>query len=359
MAEKPRICLIYTGGTIGMKTVDGELQPPDNPDDFLNVAPELDKIVDFEFVTLRDSEGKPINKDSTDMIPDDWVAMAKAVWDRRDEEFDGFVIAHGTDTMHFSASALAFAFGPNLNFPVVFTGAQTISTVAHGDARVNLVRACKLAAEDLAEVVICFDEYVFRGCRCQKKDEKRFDAFESPGYFPIGYISESIELTPLAKKRERFPGMMDYLPNYEKGVFVVSLVPGLEPELIYPVINQDKCKGLLLQSFGAGNVPNWKEFSFLPLIAKATDLGKPVVISSQFPGHSTLITRYVSGLRAHEVGGIPTGNMTSAAAVVKLRWALARVLERIEKGEIKPQQKVNEVRKIMQKPYVREMDLES
>jgi L-asparaginase len=355
MAEKHRICLIYTGGTIGMKTVDGVLQPPDNPDDFLKVAPELDKIVDFEFVTLRNSDGTPLNKDSTDMIPDDWVAMAKAVHDRRNRGFDGFVIAHGTDTMHFSASALAFAFGPNLSFPIVFTGAQTMPLVAHGDARVNLVRACKVAGEDLAEVVICFDDYVFRGCRCQKKDEKRFDAFESPGYFPIGYIGASIELTPFAKKKDRFPGALDYLPYFEKGIFVVSLIPGLEPDLIYPIIEQDKCKGLLLQSFGAGNVPQWKEFSFIPLIAKAIELGKPVVISSQF-GHSTLDTRYAGGVKAHDVGGIPTGNMTSAAAVVKLRWALARVLKSIEKGETEPQDKVREVRKIMQKPYVMEMD---
>lgn len=356
MVEKPRICLIYTGGTIGMKMVDGVLQPPNSPDDFLRVAPELDEIVDFEFVTLKNNDGTPLNKDSTDMIPDDWVAMAKAVYSRRNKEFDGFVIAHGTDTMHFSASALAFSFGPNLNFPVVFTGAQAIPMVAHGDARVNLVRACEVAGEDLAEVVICFDEYVFRGCRCQKKDEKRFDAFESPGYFPIGHITPSIELTPLAKKKDKRRGPINFLPYFEEGVFVVSLIPGLEPDLIEPIIEQDKCKGLILQSFGAGNVPQWKEFSFLPLIEKATKMGKPVVISSQFPGHSALDTSYVGGVKAHEAGGIPAGNMTSAAAVVKLRWALARVRKSIEEGATELQDKVGEVRKIMQGPYVREMD---
>lgn len=356
MTEKHKVCLVYTGGTIGMKMEYGVLRPPDNPEDFLKVAPELDKLVDFDFVTLKDNEGKPVNKDSTDMVPNDWVTMAKAVYARRNENFAGFVIAHGTDTMHFSASALAFAFGPNLNFPIVFTGAQTIPTVAHGDARVNLVRACKVAGEDLAEVVICFDDYVFRGCRCQKKDEKRFDAFESPGYFPIGYIAESIELTPFAKKRDKRPGPLDYLPYFEEGVFIVSLIPGLEPGLIEPIIEQDKCKGLILQSFGAGNVPQWKDFSFIPLIEKATQSGKPVVICSQFPGHSALDTSYLGGVEAHKAGGIPTGNMTAAAAVVKLRWALALVLSKIKRGEIDPQEKVEEVRKIMQRPYVGEMD---
>lgn len=356
MAEKPRICLIYTGGTIGMKMVDDVLRPPDNPDDFLKVAPELDKIVDFEFVTLKNEDGTPLNKDSTDIIPGDWAGMARAVYDRRLKGFDGFVIAHGTDTMHFSASALAFSFGPNLNFPIVFTGAQTIPMVAHGDARVNLVRACKVAGEDLAEVVICFDDYIFRGCRCQKKDEKRLDAFESPGYFPIGYIGASIELTPLAKKKDKRPGPLDYLPYFEEGVFIVSLIPGLEPDLVYPIIELDKCKGVILQSFGAGNVPQWRDFSFIPLIKKATELGKPVVIASQFPGHSALDTSYVGGVKAHEAGGIPSGNMTSAAAVVKLRWALARVLKSIKEGWTQPEDKVSEVRQIMQRPYVGEMD---
>lgn len=356
MVKKSRICLIYTGGTIGMKIVDDVLRPPENPDDFLKVAPELEKIVDFEFVTLKNKDGTPLNKDSTDIIPDDWVAMANAVHSRRNKGYDGFVIAHGTDTMHFSASALAFSFGPNLNFPVVFTGAQTIPMVPHGDARVNLVRACKVAGEDLAEVVVCFGDYVFRGCRCQKKDEKRFDAFESPGYFPIGYIGASIELTPLVKKKDPRPGPLNYMPYFEKGVFIVNLIPGLEPDLIYPILEQDRCRGLLLQSFGAGNVPQWREFSFLPLIEKATKMGKPVVIASQFPGHSVLDTDYVGGVKAHEAGGIPTGNMLSAAAVVKLRWALARVLYNIKEGFTEPQDKLMEVRKIMQRPYVREMD---
>ena len=190
------------------KMPDGTVRPPDDPADFLRVAPELERLVDYDFVPL-------MNKDSTNINPEDWLQMARAVYERRDVGYEGFVIAHGTDTMHFSASALAFAFGENLSFPVVFTGAQAIPEISHGDARVNLLRACRVATMDLGEVVISFSDYVLRGCRAQKKDEVKFDAFESPGFFPLAYITEHILLTPLARKRSTSAGEIDFKPNFE------------------------------------------------------------------------------------------------------------------------------------------------
>jgi len=184
--ERNKICLIYTGGTIGMQrdVRTGTLHPPEDPESFLNVAPEL-KEKNFKFKSL-------MNKDSTNMTPEDWTTIATEIYNRRNDGYKGFVVAHGTDTMHFSASAVAFALGENLNFPVVFTGAQTIPDVSHGDARINLLRAFKVAETDIAEVVISFGDFVFRGCRAQKKDERRFDAFESPAYFPLANITQEI-----------------------------------------------------------------------------------------------------------------------------------------------------------------------
>lgn len=349
MAGKPKICLIYTGGTIGMtKKKDGSLAPPEHPEDFLKVAPEIEDYVDFDFVPL-------LNKDSTNMNPDDWIKMAEAVYRKRNAGYDGFVIAHGTDTMHFSSSALSFALGRNLNFPVVFTGAQTIPEVKHGDARVNLLRACKLTTMDLAEVVICFGDYVFRGCRAQKKDEKKFDAFESPAYFPIGYITENIEMSPLAKRKEKAYDIF-FRPYFQKGILLVNLIPGLEPELIHPTIEMEQCNGIILQSFGAGNVPHEDKLSFIPIIEEAVKLHKPVIITSQFPGHSTLGTEYEAGIVAHKAGAIPTGNMTSTAAVVKFRWVLAQVLKEVETGDLDTKKKIDKVRDLMNTPYVGEMD---
>jgi len=351
MSHRPRVCLIYTGGTIGMQRLpDGTLRPPENPKDFLKVAPELDEITDFDFVPL-------MNKDSTNVNPHDWTTMARAIHERRNDGYDGFVIAHGTDTMHFSASAVAFALGRSLGFPVVFTGAQTIPEVRHGDARVNLLRACKVATMDIAEVVISFGDYVFLGCRAQKKDERKFDAFESPACPVAGYITEEIILSPWVERRKTDGSSdMQLQADFAQGVLQVSLIPGLEPNLLEPILKSDLCKGVILQSFGAGNVPSEEPYSFAGIIRRATELGTPVIITSQFPANATLHTAYEPGRVAVEAGAIATGNMTSSCAVAKFRWVLAQVEQSIHAGDLDEAQRVAEVRAGMHKVYVGEMD---
>jgi L-asparaginase type I len=329
----------------------GVLRPPESADDFLKLAPELDKFVDVDFLQL-------LNKDSTNMTQHDWVKMAEAIYKRRNAGYDGIVVAHGTDTMHFSSSAVAFALGNNLNFPVVFTGAQTIPAVPGGDARRNLVNACRVALTDMAEVAISFGDYVFRACRAQKKDEKKFDAFESPAYFPIAYITETIDLEPIAFRKMHKPATgineSDFKPFFEAGVYQVELVPGLEPELVEQSLNSKLCKGLILKSFGAGNVPTEGGYSFVPIIKKAVhEMGIPVIITSQFPAHSTMNTRYETGVMAVEAGAIATGNMTSAAATAKFRWILAQV----NKEKLIPEEKMEKIRKMMGHVYIGEMSV--
>ncbi|MEM7475955.1 MAG: asparaginase [Planctomycetota bacterium] len=348
--REARICLIFTGGTIGMqRRADGTLQPPDNPRDFLRVAPELDNIIELEFVPL-------MNKDSTNINPTDWTAIAEAIFERRNDGFDGFVVAHGTDTMHFSASAVAFALGAPLPFPIVFTGSQTIPEVSHGDARINLIRACKVASLDIGEVVISFGDYVFRGCRAQKKDEAKFDAFESPAFFPLAYITEQIVLQPVTHAATSRGDDWELNAKFASGIAQVSLIPGLEPEMLEPVLLSEQCKGLILLSFGAGNVPHEDPYSFVKLIHGSRELNKPVVIASQFPANATLHTAYEPGKAARNAGAIPTGNMTNSCAVAKFRWVMAQVEERLANAELEPHKKMREVERMMQTDYVGEMD---
>ena len=347
-----KICLIYTGGTIGMTKDDkGVLRPPDNPEDFITIAPEIDKIAEVDFVNL-------MNKDSTNIVPNDWTIMAQAVYERRNNGYAGFVIAHGTDTMHFSSSALAFALGPGLNFPVVFTGAQTTPDIAHGDARINLVRAIKVAQEDFAEVVISFGDYVFRGCRTQKKDEKHFDAFESPAIYPIADITEKILRYPIARSRNDndVASKIMLISDYADGIIQVGLIPGLKPDLLIPLLENDECMGVVLQSFGAGNVPDDGVYGFGDFIRRAVAYNKPVIITSQFPANSTLETHYAPGVAAVDAGALATGNMTSAAATVKFRWVLARVEKEIIENIISTNNKLSRIKDLMGEVYVREMD---
>jgi L-asparaginase len=330
---------------------DDVLRPPKDPGAFLAIAPELTEIAEIDFVPL-------LNKDSTNITPADWTLMAETVYARMTPEYGyaGFVIAHGTDTMHFSASALAFAFGPELNMPIVFTGAQTDASVRHGDARINLIRAVKVALEDLAEVVISFGDFVFRGCRTQKRDERRFDAFESPAFYPIGDITERILLNPAAHRKSAEPNEIHFLPDFESSIYQVSLIPGLRPDRLRPLLDPDAWDGIVLQSFGAGNVPDFAEYSFEAFVGRAVDLGIPVIIASQFPANSTLDTAYEPGVKAIRSGAIPTGNMTNAAATAKFRWVLAQVNKQLLDGTVRSDAKLQKIKYLMTKPYIDEMD---
>jgi L-asparaginase len=347
----PKVCLVYTGGTIGMVREDDVLRPPRDPGSFLAIAPELAELAEIEFVPL-------LNKDSTNITPADWTQMATAIYERMGPAHDyaGFVVAHGTDTMHFSASALAFAFGPELNTPIVFTGAQTDASVRHGDARINLIRAVKVALEDLAEVVISFGDFIFRGCRTQKCDERRFDAFESPAFYPIGDITERILLNPAARRKSTDPRPISFIPDFESNIYQVSLIPGLRPDKLRPLLNPDEWDGIVLQSFGAGNVPDFEEYSFETFVKAATEKNIPVIIASQFPANSTLDTAYEPGVKAIRSGAIPTGNMTNAAATAKFRWVLAQVRHQVEAGQVSSGAKLQHIKYLMAKPYVDEMD---
>jgi L-asparaginase len=327
------------------------LKPAENVKQFLRLIKaeqEVKKIAEIDFFSL-------MSKDSTNMVPADWTAMAVAVHRRLAAGYDGFVIAHGTDTMHFSASALAFAFGPNLNLPIVFTGAQAIPDVPHGDARVNLLRAVQVASQKFSEVVVAFGDFVFRGCRVQKKDEKRFDAFESPAEFPLGYITEEIVLGPAVRRPKPNMEPIKFKPHFADGIVQISLIPGLQPEVLEPILKNPDCKGIVLQSFGAGNVPNAGKYSFKRFIRTASEMGKPVVIASQFPANSTLASNYEPGVEAVKAGAIPTGNMTNAAATVKFRWVMHQINNDEQNSGLSPQARLKLVHQMMNANYVDEI----
>ncbi len=325
------------------------LRPPQDPSSFLSIAPEIHGLAEIEFVTL-------LNKDSTNMVPSDWSAMANAIHDRLDLGFGGFVVIHGTDTMHHSASALAFAFGSGLNVPVVFTGAQTDASVLHGDARINLIRAVRVALEPIAEVVIAFGDYVYRGSRAQKCDRRLFRAFESPAVPPVATISEKILLHPSVHRVTPEQRPLDFRPSFDADIVQVTLIPGLKPSLMAPLLESSSLHGIVLQCYGAGNVPDFEEYSFLPFIEEAFRRNIPLIITSQFSADSTDDSSYEPGVKAIQAGAIPTGNMTGAAAAVKFRWILSLLSQEIHSRVTVSSDKIARVKALMATPYVDEMD---
>nr|VFK13500.1 MAG: L-asparaginase [Candidatus Kentron sp. LPFa]VFK34497.1 MAG: L-asparaginase [Candidatus Kentron sp. LPFa] len=350
--SKPKICLIHTGGTIGMiQNADGVLCPPESPLDLPRLAPELEQVAEIDSVPL-------LNKDSTNITPADWTTMAHAIFERRHRGYDGFVITHGTDTMPFSAAALTFALGPKLFFPVILTGAQAISGVVHGDARINLVRAVHAALSNLSEVAIVFGNHIFRGCRTRKKDYRSFDAFHSPAIPPIGEFTAEILLHGHAKRRPDPNDIadIDLRPDFAAGILPITLIPGLEPDIFEPIIRSEDCKGVIVQAFGAGNLPNQPPYSFEHLIRLSTQLGKPVLITTQETTHSTAGRSYAPGFDALQAGAIPAGNMTHPAASVKFHWVLAEIEKNIQENALDPAEKIRLTKEKMRACYVSEMD---
>lgn len=302
---------------------DGIKRPPQDPAAFKRLVPQVSGLADIHFEFVMD-------KDSTNMTPTDWTTIAKRIFDLgQNGDYDGFVIVHGVDTLAFTASAVAFALGRNLNFPVVFTGGQTMVSKVYGDGQINLIRGCKVATEDKAEVMVSFNNRVYRGCRIQKKDDIDFDGIESPAYPPLAEIKDEIEwhtkyVRPKAEYNVR---KIELLSKFTSGILPVPLSPSVYPALLEPVINRGNCKGLILQSYGGANVPNLENIggTFANLIRKAMVKEIPVVVSSHFPTKVTEYTMYQPGIDAVDAGAIPVSGIVLPALVAKLSWILPQV----------------------------------
>lgn len=282
--------------------------------DLVSELPVLRKIAEIETKILY-------NIDSSDMQPHHWVEIARTVHDAffgDGPRYDGAVIVHGTDTMAYTASALAFLL-PGLDRPVVLTGSQAPLLDVRTDARANLVDACHLATMPIPEVAIAFDSRLLRGCRAKKLDSWGMSAFGSPSCAPLAEMGIGVEIAPHVLP-PRPPAPFD--PRLDERVFLVRTFPGLAPAILSAILAED-VRGLVLEAFGAGNVPRL-ESSLVPAIEEATRRGVPVVIVSQSPRGAVDLHRYEGGAAAARAGAISAGDMTSEAALPKLMIALGR-----------------------------------
>lgn len=342
-----RICVINTGGTLGMVERGGIVVPPRDADEFRSYFSALDSIAEVvEFINLFPP------RDSINVFPDQWTTLSQYIYTRRNDGFDGFVVAHGTDTMAYTASAVAFALGPHLRFPVVFTGSQTTPDVAYGDAHVNLYRACEVAKKDIPEVVISFGNFVYRAVRAQKKDDRRFDGFESPTYPPLAEITGEINIRrELLRTLPARHTDIELRAKFETSILIVPQFPGLEPDFFDHLLRFSEdghpCLGVIVQTLGAGNVTSEQPYSFIPFVERAYRQGIPVIVTSQYPPDPGTHTKYTPAEAPIKAGAIHAGNMTIAAAVAKFRWVLADVHQRKGWQQMVPERKRTFVSKLM------------
>ncbi|MBI2576589.1 asparaginase [Candidatus Woesearchaeota archaeon] len=338
--KRPKICLVFCGGTIGMvrdkKTK--ALKPAKSIKEVLSIAPEIHRFADIDYAFIG-------NIDSTNVQTHHWATIARTIQERY-HRYTGFVVTHGTDTLAYTASALSLAL-QNLNKPIVLTGSQMPPDDLASDARNNLINAFRVATMDIAEVVICFGDSILKGIRAQKWSEFELNAFHSPLFPKLGKIGADIELTPYVERSTEGVSLpLDCKPDFERGVVEIRLFASLNPEMIKVLLDSGLCKGLIFQSYGAGNIPT-KENSLIPLVTYAIKKKNiPVLISTQCTGGKVRVGVYDTGYQAFKVGAIPTLDMSLEGASVKLSWCLAQT------------KNIDIIREMMNTNYVGEINLE-
>lgn len=310
--QKPRILLLFTGGTIA-QMYDPKIQairPAKTHEDILQLAPEIKEKYEIDYKFLA-------NIDSSNMQPALWQTLAETIYNEY-EKYDGFVVTHGTDTMSYTASALSFSL-TNLGKPIVLTGAHLYPDAPGSDAKNNLVNAFHVASMDLAEVVIVFGSWIVRGNRSTKKDEGSLETIWSPIFPELGRIRMDIELWNFSPKRNNTKKPV-LQTGFEENIMVFTAFPGLRTDFVESVIDKG-VKGVILRGFGPGNLPI-KENSLVESIKKFQSKNIPVIIGSQTAVGLTKISLYETGVAAQQLGVISTEDMTLESTITKLMWTL-------------------------------------
>ncbi len=305
-----RVLILSTGGTIGMRAPKGgALEPAHILQDLAQWIPELDQFTDYSVEVIA-------NIDSSQMQPTVWLALARRIERAADRhECDGIVILHGTDTMAFTASALSFLL-PGLAMPVVLTGGQRPLAELRTDARNNVLGAIETALHGPNEVLVFFNNLVFRGNRSSKTAIGDFDGFSSPNFPELGRAGISWTwhkplFWPETRRPSVFKAVPDELPS---APWVIPWVPGLDFGSLQPALANQWA--IILEAFGTGNLPVDEAFSDA-LRAYVAD-GGMVFIRSQVPRGSIMLGTYRPGRSLVEIGARDGLDMTREAMVAKL-----------------------------------------
>jgi L-asparaginase len=259
--------------------------------------------------------------DSSNMTPRQWVAIARDIAGHYDE-YDGFVVLHGTDTMAYTSSALPFLLN-GLAKPVIVTGSQIPLCEVRNDARENLITSLLIAANyDIPEVCLYFGGSLLRGCRAVKVSADGFAAFASPNVPPLGTAGIAIEINRELVRKPRRRGALRVDELASPVVSALRLFPGIAPELVRNVL-RPPLQGLVLETYGVGNGPD-QDAAFLGALAEATARGVVIVDCTQCLEGSVDLGAYAAGSALAAAGVVSGFDMTAEAALAKLYYLFSR-----------------------------------
>jgi len=318
-----QVLVIYTGGTIGMTQTAQGLAPASGLQD------RIERALDGSLSSLPSLEVLEISPliDSANITPAHWTKLVSILnihW----QDYDGFVILHGTDTMAYTASALSFMLGAGSK-NVILTGSQIPLGMNRSDATANLQAALSLAViKSIPDVSLVFNGKLMRGNRIQKISSGRFEAFHTPNDDLLGELAIHIQLYP--ERLSEYPSdqcptnLDDKLVTFQSGaVAVLTLHPSLPISVYQSVLDDQNCHGIILMTYGAGNVPDQNP-AFLSFLTEAMLRKKIVVNLTQCLHGGVSQGAYAAGSMLSSMNVLSGQDMTLEAAFCKLHWLIAK-----------------------------------
>ncbi|MGN0477995.1 MAG: asparaginase [Hominenteromicrobium sp.] len=307
-----KILFIATGGTIASAKTENGLTPAITSEELLEAVPEIRTMCTVDTV-------QPYSLDSTNMCWRQWIHLAEIIRDGYDR-YDGFVIAHGTDTMSYAAATLSYLIQQNEK-PVVLTGAQKSIQVPDGDARRNLYEAFAYATDARAcGTHVVFNGHVIAGTRARKTHTKSFDAFSSIDYPDVAVFYDKKLLSYIDERPDC--RSVRFYDRLVPEILSIRVIPGMDPS-IFDYITAH-CRGVVIESFGVGGIPYYGDNTFEEKIAALMENGVRVVITTQVPHEGSNLSVYrVGHVIKEKYRVLEASNMTTEAVIAKMMWALA------------------------------------
>lgn len=312
---RPHICILHTGGTIGMQETENGYAPKEG---FLEKElSKLSELKEDSMPTWELTELSPL-LDSSNIAVREWNRIGEEIRKRYDD-FDGFVILHGTDTMAYTSSALSFML-EGLQKPVILTGSQIPLCKVRSDGRENLITSLILASSGkIHEVALYCGGKLFRGNRVVKLSSNAFDAFDSPNFPPLAKVGVDIQYADFLNENEKGRTEKFHVqPFTEAPIGVIKTFPGIQFSLFEPIFTEE-LRGIVLETFGTGNIPGDGN-ALLPLLKKAAENGTLLTVVSQCPYGKVMLGAYETSHALVKAGAVSGKDMTTEACVAKLYY---------------------------------------